>query len=48
MLFCVLGKTLTAKILAQQCGRFLVQLPVEATASKWYGESEKRLAQVRE
>lgn len=41
------GKTLTARILAREAGRPMVHLPVESIASKWYGESEKKLSQVR-
>lgn len=41
------GKTLTARILAREANRPMVHLPVEAIASKWYGDSEKKLSQVR-
>jgi SpoVK/Ycf46/Vps4 family AAA+-type ATPase len=41
------GKTLTARIIARESDRPMVHLPVESIASKWYGESEKKLSQVR-
>ena len=41
------GKTLTARIIAQQSERPMVHVSVENIASKWYGDSEKRIAQVR-
>jgi len=40
------GKTLTARILASQCNRPLIVLKLESFVSKWYGESEKKLAQI--
>jgi|GEM_PF-2199664 len=42
------GKTTTARIIASTANNPLVYLPVEALMSKWYGESEKKLAQVFE
>ena len=42
----VQGKTLTAKIIASESNKVMVHLPVESIASKWYGESEKKLSQV--
>ena len=46
-LLLVQGKTLTAKIIACECDKAMVHLPVESIASKWYGESEKKLSQVK-
>ena len=40
------GKTTSAKIIAQQVQVPLIYLPIEAVLSKFYGESEGRLAQV--
>jgi SpoVK/Ycf46/Vps4 family AAA+-type ATPase len=40
------GKTLSARIIAATSGHTLVHLPIETIVSKWYGESEKRLARV--
>jgi Holliday junction resolvasome RuvABC ATP-dependent DNA helicase subunit len=40
------GKTLTARILASRCGRPLIHLKLEDFVSKWYGESEKKLASI--
>jgi len=40
------GKTLTARILAQRVNRPMVQLSVEQIVSKWYGDSEKKLAKI--
>jgi len=42
------GKTLCARIIADQCGTRLVHVPIESVVSKWYGESEKKLAQILE
>jgi len=42
------GKTLSARIIASTCGHALVHLPVESVVSKWFGESEKKLARVLE
>lgn len=38
------GKTTSAKVIASQASVPLVYIPLEALVSKWYGESEKRLA----
>lgn len=38
------GKTTSAKIIAQQVNIPLIYMPIEAIMSKYYGESEKRLA----
>lgn len=40
------GKTTAAKIIASTAGVPLVYVPVESIMSKWYGESEKRLAAI--
>lgn len=40
------GKTLTARIIAQESSKPMVHLPLEVISSKWYGESEKRIAEV--
>jgi SpoVK/Ycf46/Vps4 family AAA+-type ATPase len=40
------GKTLTARIIAQESSKPMVHLPLEAISSKWYGESEKRIAEI--
>ena len=40
------GKTLTARILASRCDRPLVHLKLEDIVSKWYGDSEKKLASI--
>ena len=40
------GKTLTARILASQCNRPLIVLKLESFVSKWYGDSEKKLAEI--
>ena len=40
------GKTLTARILASRCDRPLVHLKLEDFVSKWYGDSEKKLASI--
>lgn len=42
------GKTTSAKIIASQVGIPLIYLPLEAVMSKWYGESEKKLADIFE
>jgi SpoVK/Ycf46/Vps4 family AAA+-type ATPase len=42
----LLGKTLTARILASQCEIPLIVLKLETIVSKWYGDAEKKLAQV--
>jgi hypothetical protein len=42
------GKTATAAAAAAVAGATLVYVPVEAIASKWYGEAEQRLASVFE
>lgn len=42
------GKTLTARIIAEQCDRPMIHLAIENIVSKWYGDSEKKLAQVAE
>eukprot|EP00475_Leptophrys_vorax_P035237 TRINITY_DN5784_c0_g3_i1.p1 TRINITY_DN5784_c0_g3~~TRINITY_DN5784_c0_g3_i1.p1 ORF type:complete len:538 (+),score=146.82 TRINITY_DN5784_c0_g3_i1:1018-2631(+) len=42
------GKTTMARILSAETGIPLLYVPVEATLSKWYGESEKLLGQVFE
>ncbi|EFN53357.1 hypothetical protein CHLNCDRAFT_26073, partial [Chlorella variabilis] len=38
------GKTTSARIIASQASVPLVYIPLEAVVSKWYGESEKMLA----
>jgi len=40
------GKTLSARIIAGICGRPMLHLSVEHVVSKWYGDSEKKLAKV--
>jgi len=40
------GKTLTARIIANESNRPMIHLPVETIASKWYGDSEKKLSQI--
>jgi len=40
------GKTLTARIIANRSSKPMVHVNVESIMSKWYGESEKKLAQV--
>lgn len=40
------GKTTSAKIIASQVGIPLLYLPLESVMSKWYGESEKKLADI--
>ncbi|OQS07733.1 ATPase, partial [Thraustotheca clavata] len=42
------GKTLSARIIAAQAGVPLVHIPVESVVSKWYGESEKKMAAIFE
>jgi SpoVK/Ycf46/Vps4 family AAA+-type ATPase len=42
------GKTTSAKIIASQVGIPLLYMPLESIMSKWYGEAEKRLADVFE
>jgi hypothetical protein len=42
------GKTTSAKIIASQVGIPLIYLPLESVMSKWYGESEKKLADIFE
>jgi len=42
------GKTTSAKIIAQQVNIPLVYMPLEAIMSKYYGESENRLADIFE
>lgn len=39
------GKTSSARVIAQQASVPLCYIPLEALASKWYGESEKKLAE---
>ena len=39
------GKTTSARVIASQSNVPLVYIPLEALASKWYGESEKRLSE---
>ena len=41
------GKTTTARIIAAQAQVPMVYVPVEAMMSKWFGESEKKLSEVR-
>jgi SpoVK/Ycf46/Vps4 family AAA+-type ATPase len=38
------GKTTCARIVAGQASIPLVYIPVESIASRWYGESEKKLS----
>ena len=40
------GKTTTARIIASQVDIPLVYVPIESVMSKWYGESEGKLAQI--
>jgi len=40
------GKTTSAKIIAQQVNIPLVYMPIESIMSKWFGEAEKRFAEV--
>ncbi|OQR86725.1 ATPase [Achlya hypogyna] len=40
------GKTLSARIIAAQAGVPLVHIPVESVVSKWFGESEKKMAAI--
>jgi SpoVK/Ycf46/Vps4 family AAA+-type ATPase len=42
------GKTTSAKIIASQVGIPLLYMPLESIMSKWYGEAEKKLADVFE
>jgi len=42
------GKTTSAKIIASQVGIPLLYLPLESVMSKWYGESEQKLAAIFE
>jgi SpoVK/Ycf46/Vps4 family AAA+-type ATPase len=42
------GKTTSAKIISQQVNIPLVYMPLEAIMSKYYGESESRLAEIFE
>lgn len=42
------GKTTSAKIMSQQVNIPLVYMPLEAIMSKYYGESESRLAEIFE
>ena len=42
------GKTTSAKIIASQVGIPLLYMPLESIMSKWYGDAEKRLADVFE
>jgi len=40
------GKTTSARIIAKQTNVPLIYMPLEAILSKWYGESETRLASI--
>jgi len=40
------GKTTSAKIIAQQVNIPLIYMPIESIMSKYYGESEKRFAEI--
>jgi len=40
------GKTTSAKIIAQQVAIPLIYMPIESIMSKYYGESEKRFAEI--
>ncbi|CAL8469402.1 g8943 [Coccomyxa elongata] len=40
------GKTTSAKVIASQAAVPLVYVPLEAVASKWYGESERNLSEI--
>ena len=42
------GKTTSAKIISQQVNIPLVYMPLEAIMSKYYGESEQKLASIFE
>lgn len=42
------GKTTSAKIIASQVGIPLLYLPLESVMSKWFGESEQKLAAIFE
>ena len=42
------GKTTSAKIIASQVGIPLLYMPLESIMSKWYGEAEKKLADIFE
>ncbi len=42
------GKTTSAKIISQQVNIPLIYMPLEAIMSKFYGESENRLAEIFE
>lgn len=42
------GKTSSARVIASQAGVPLCYIPLEAIASKWYGESEARLSEALE
>ena len=42
------GKTSSARVIASQAGVPLCYIPLEAIASKWYGESEKKLSEALE
>lgn len=42
------GKTTSAKIISQQVNIPLVYMPLEAIMSKYYGESEQKLANIFE
>ena len=42
------GKTTSAKIIASQVKIPLIYMPTESIFSKWYGETEKKLADVFE
>jgi SpoVK/Ycf46/Vps4 family AAA+-type ATPase len=40
------GKTTAARVIASQASVPLIYIPLEAIASKWYGETEKKLASI--
>ncbi|CAK0784136.1 hypothetical protein CVIRNUC_007339 [Coccomyxa viridis] len=40
------GKTTSARVIASQAAVPLIYVPLEAVASKWYGESERNLAEI--
>lgn len=40
------GKTLSARIIAQQAGIPMIHIPIESVVSKWYGDSEKKMAAI--
>lgn len=42
------GKTTSAKIIARQVAIPLIYMPIESIMSKFYGESEKRFADIFE